>query len=219
MLSDAITFYHSAAAPAFSTTEDFASMALGSTVNTSLLMWQYFGLFLIYSLCLVALLSGFAVWLKKRPHLLQRLQKGRWFGAIGSSAPSEPEQFLGVEERLALEPNRTLYVVRYGQQRYLLATSAEGTDCLARLDGTAGEMSPQSAQQAKANAVLEGMNATMNPGRGHEEEEQEGLSSRLGNWAPAADVLLQGFRKRNAANALKQNGAPLPPFALGKPNR
>lgn len=178
-------------------------MALGTTADTTMLMWQYFGMFLLYSLVLVGALIALVSWLRKKPDLLKRLQRGQWFG--GSSA-SEPKQQLNVEERLALEPNKTLYVVRYGEQRYLLATSGERTDCLAKLQGaedvTSGlaSLEPERGEQSKPFT------------RGREEESDGGgLLSQLSNWAPSEELELPGQRKASPKKAVG-----FPPFGANK---
>lgn len=44
------------------------------------------------------------------------------------------EKFLSIEDRLILEPRKNIYVVKAGNERFLMATDTEGSHYLTKLD-------------------------------------------------------------------------------------
>lgn len=91
-------------------------------------LWQYLGSFVLYTLGAVALIYG-AYWYARRS------TGGLISGASKQSDPQVPA--LEVETTLALDPRKTLYVIRSGQERFLLAASGDDTQLLSRLESVA----------------------------------------------------------------------------------
>lgn len=92
-------------------------------------LWHYLGSFLLYTLGAVALIYG-AYWYARR-------STGMLPGAVKKADPQLPA--LEIESTLALEPRKTLYVIRSGQERFLLAASGESAELLSRLEPVATE--------------------------------------------------------------------------------
>ena len=83
-------------------------------------LWQYLGSFVMYTLMTIGLIYGVF-----------------WYTRKASGASTQPEQAQGslvLESTLPLEPNKTLYVVRSGSERFLLSASGEGTQLLSALE-------------------------------------------------------------------------------------
>lgn len=89
-------------------------------------MWHYLGSFIVYTLAAIALIYGMFVVLKKNPRLLALLTM--------SAIPVDKPVALAVETSMALEARKTLYIIRSGDERFLIATSPEGTQFLSRLE-------------------------------------------------------------------------------------
>jgi len=88
-------------------------------------LWHYLGSFVFYTLATVGVIYG-VYWYTR---------KNAGAAAAAAAAKAEEGQIkLELESTLALEPNKNLYVVRNGVERFLLVTSAEGTQLLSRLD-------------------------------------------------------------------------------------
>jgi flagellar biogenesis protein FliO len=88
-------------------------------------LWHYLGSFVLYTLGAVALIYG-AYWYARR--------SGR--GALPDTTPNSQLQIpaLEIESVLALEPQKTLYVIRSGQERFLVSSSGDNTTLLSRLE-------------------------------------------------------------------------------------
>lgn len=112
-----------------------------SDPQSSSLLWNYFSAFFGYTSVVVFVLLGLTWLIKKHPErlgvLLNRVPMLRGTGFI--VPPAMPQHRLVVEESLALEPQKTLYVVRYEGQRYLVATGMAETTFLTRLDPAPGD--------------------------------------------------------------------------------
>lgn len=90
-------------------------------------LWHYLGSFVGYTLFAIALIYG-AYWLLKK-------QPGNWLmaPAFKKGESGKDDDLLSVEANLTLEPHKNLYVVRAGKERFLLSTTMEQTQCLAKL--------------------------------------------------------------------------------------
>ncbi len=87
----------------------------------------YLGSFILYTVGAIGVIYGIFLYLKKNPNGLP-LQFPK------KSVHSQ--QTLRVESVLSLEARKNLYVVCSGQERFLIATSMEGTQLLSRLEPT-----------------------------------------------------------------------------------
>lgn len=105
-------------------------------------LWQYLGSFVFYTLATVGVI--YAVYWYTR---------AKTSGTAAAAAPATEDSAakLELESTLALEPNKNLYVLRSGNERFLLATTAEGTQLLSRLDNV-----PVEAPAVVAEADTEG---------------------------------------------------------------
>ena len=87
----------------------------------------------------IGLIYGAFLYLKKHPRGLMKLMQM----TNGQTRLSSQQEALVVESSLPLEIRKNLYIIRAGQERFLVATSTEGTQFLARLENaepaTAGE--------------------------------------------------------------------------------
>jgi flagellar biogenesis protein FliO len=86
---------------------------------------QYLGLFVLYTMLAIGLIYG-AYWvLRKR-------------GGILPKTAQKPEGPLPtpllIESTLALEPRKTLYVIKAGHERFLVASTLEQTQLLSKLE-------------------------------------------------------------------------------------
>lgn len=85
-------------------------------------LWQYLGSFVLYTLGAVGLMYG-AYWYARR--------------SIVNAAPATPVEApnaMVLESSLSLEPQKTLYIVRVGEERFLISTTAEGLQFLSKLE-------------------------------------------------------------------------------------
>ncbi|MCE3235193.1 MAG: hypothetical protein K0Q50_1373 [Vampirovibrio sp.] len=107
-------------------------------------LWQYLGSFVLYTLATVGIIYG-VYWYTRRTS---------GGSAAAAAAPAEEGQpKLELESTLALEPTKNLYVIRSGNERFLLATTAEGTQLLSRLDNVPTEVTatvPEVTEEAPA---------------------------------------------------------------------
>lgn len=97
---------------------------LGHTAS----LWQYLGSFVGYTLFSIGLIYAAYWFLRKQPNWLTgtAFQKN-------TTTTVAPKSLLEVEANLALEPRKTLYIVRAGHERFLISTTLEQTQCLAKL--------------------------------------------------------------------------------------
>jgi flagellar biogenesis protein FliO len=87
-------------------------------------LWQYLGSFLMYTLMTIGLIYG-VFWYTRKA------------GGASAAVPKAEEaqgDALALESALPLEPNKTLYVVRSGSERFLISATGEGTQLLSRLE-------------------------------------------------------------------------------------
>lgn len=88
-------------------------------------LWQYLGSFLMYTLLTIGMIYG-VFWYTR---------KAAGARATGTTPTTEETQgSLALESALPLEPNKTLYVVRSGSERFLISATGEGTQLLSRLE-------------------------------------------------------------------------------------
>lgn len=93
-------------------------------------LWQYLGTFVLYTLGAVGLIYG-AYWYARRSSGL----------LSGNSAKTNPQvPALEVESALPLDPRNTVYVIRSGSERFLIAASGEETTLLSKLEPLASEV-------------------------------------------------------------------------------
>lgn len=96
-------------------------------LNPTSALWHYLGSFLLYTLVAIGVIYA-AYWYTRR-------QSTHWLNPLGEKKKSPLAALkLEMESSLALEPRKTLYVVRSGQERFLVSASAEKTDLLAKLE-------------------------------------------------------------------------------------
>jgi hypothetical protein len=120
-----------ASTEAFATTSIASDALAPAAASSSSLLWHYLGTIGSYTALVVVGLLLLAMWLKKRPQLLEAL-KGlaglkQWLYG-GSATPEAPAAGLTVLEHLQLEADKALYVVAYHNQRFLI--SSGGTEGL-----------------------------------------------------------------------------------------
>jgi len=103
--------------------------------QTHNMLWHYVGSFTLYTLLAIGVIYGLFLYFRKNPASLNSLAAlgngGLQFGR--NPLQSQQAKKLEVETILALEPRKTLYIVRADQERFLIATSMEGTQFLAKL--------------------------------------------------------------------------------------
>lgn len=87
-------------------------------------------------LFVIGLLYAVFFYLKRNPAAMSLIKKG-----------SHASEALSVETVLPLEPRKNLYIVRAGDERFLLSTSPEGTQFLSKLEGN-GIVAPVSVSEA-----------------------------------------------------------------------
>ncbi|MBX2861311.1 MAG: flagellar biosynthetic protein FliO [Vampirovibrio sp.] len=88
--------------------------------------------FCVYTLLCIGLLYLVYFYLKRHPKLLnQAIQLSLPMTGGKKNLPSH--QTLIVESSLCLEVRKNLYVLKTGHERFLIATSPEGTTCLSKL--------------------------------------------------------------------------------------
>lgn len=90
-------------------------------------LWHYLGSFVGYTLFAIGLIYGAYWFLRKNPN--------NWLAgpAFQKKVDDKKAALLEVEASLSLEPRKSLYVVRAGQDRFLISTTMEQTQCLAKL--------------------------------------------------------------------------------------
>jgi hypothetical protein len=98
---------------------------------------HYLGSFILYTLLAIGVI--YAVYCYARKH------SGNLF--LGMKKASDPKARLEIESVLALEARKNLYVVRSGHERFLVATSMEGTQFLSRLESTGAPAVAEPIQQ------------------------------------------------------------------------
>jgi len=89
-------------------------------------MGGYLVNFSIYTLAMVGVIFGALF-------LFKGLMTGRGF--------SKKSEFLNVEESISLSPRKSLYVIKAGEQRFLVAADVERTSLIAQLDERTGQKS------------------------------------------------------------------------------
>jgi hypothetical protein len=90
-------------------------------------LWQYLSSFLIYTLMTVGLIYG-VYWYTRKA-------SGKAVSAAPPPEPDEPtSESLLVESALPLEPQKTLYIIRSGSERFLISTTETSTQLLSRLE-------------------------------------------------------------------------------------
>ncbi len=104
-------------------------------------LWQYLGSFVFYTLATVGVIYGVYWYTRKNAGAA---------AAVAAAKAEEGQIKLELESTLALEPNKNLYVVRNGVERFLLVTSAEGTQLLSRLDNV-----PAPVEEVVAEPVVD----------------------------------------------------------------
>jgi hypothetical protein len=106
------------------------------------MIWHYLGNFLLYTLLTVGILYGVYWYLKKSPLIAAKTP-------VAPSADPTPETpQLETESVLGLEPGKTLYVVRSGTERFLMATTADGIQLLSSLSTTSATISAPASTEA-----------------------------------------------------------------------
>ncbi len=135
------------------------------------LLWQYIGSFTLYTLLAIGAIYAAFLYLKKHPRLLDTLQQRQQTRQKKGGSPAlmhflqkslhlkqqpalqsaQPGGGLAIESTLPLELQRTLYVIRAGRERFLIATSDQGTQLLARLE----EDPPQNGPSARTPDATE----------------------------------------------------------------
>lgn len=94
------------------------------------ILWQYLGNFILYTLLAIGMIYG-AYWLMHK-------HGGNLLNMTKKQNPHAPTK-LEIESTLALEARKNLYVVKAGHERFLLATTMEGTQFLSKLENPALE--------------------------------------------------------------------------------
>src|SRR5262249_42959742 len=107
-------------------------------------LWQYLASFILYTLFAIGLIY-LAYWYLRK--------NGGGLVPMGRKNGNGPLK-LEVESTLVLEARKNLYVVRSGNERFLIATSMEGTQFLSRLDTTAGAEAPVAVADKPASGEL-----------------------------------------------------------------
>ncbi len=103
-------------------------------------LWQYLGSFVMYTLMTVGLIYGVFWYTRKASGI--------------ATATEEAKGSLVLESTLALEPNKTLYVVRSGSERFLLSASGEGTQLLSALASVPGPILAEPVSEPVAQVEL-----------------------------------------------------------------
>ncbi len=91
-------------------------------------LWHYLGTFVLYTLLAIAFIYGTFIALKKNP---------AWLNLLTGRRVSRPDAPLSIETSLPLEARKTLHIVRCGEERFLIATGAESTQFLSKLNDPA----------------------------------------------------------------------------------
>lgn len=112
---------------------------------------HYIGQFMVTTLSLVGGLWLLSVWLQQK--------LGKLPSVPGLKMTQNPLQ---LEASLRLEPRKTLYVVRHGQQRFLLSSHGDSTQLISTLDA-AQAVAVEEALQTESDSVPQPMVAVMQP--------------------------------------------------------
>lgn len=113
-------------------------------------LWQYLGTFVLYTLGAVGLIYG-AYWYARR-------SSGLMAGGSAKVNPQVPT--LEVESSLPLDPRNTVYVIRSGSERFLIAASGEETNLLSRLEPIVSEVAVEEIPVVTETERLEPWYAT-----------------------------------------------------------
>ena len=88
-------------------------------------LWHYLGSFTLYTLLAIGMIYG-AYWYTRR-HLGKP--------AVTAAPVEESEEVpLAIESSLPLEPQKTLYVIRSGNERFLLSSTGENLQFMSALE-------------------------------------------------------------------------------------
>jgi len=123
--------------------------------------WQYLGAFTGYTLFAIGLIYASFFYLRRNPALLAMLSKNptAFFMSFAKSSSKNSGQAkvapLAIETALPIEARKTLYIIRSGNERFLIATSAEGTQFLSKL----AEESPAEQADEVSEAISIGLGA------------------------------------------------------------
>lgn len=101
--------------------------------TTHNMLWQYLGNFTLYTLLSIGVIYAMFLYLRKNPASRNVLMR---FGQ--PSLHAQHGKKLEIETVLTLEPRKNLYIVRADKERFLISTSMEGTQFLAKLNEKAG---------------------------------------------------------------------------------
>ena len=88
-------------------------------------MGGYVANFTVYTMAMIGLIC-FALFVYK---------KFSTYGMFGKKS-----EFLGVEDTISLAPRKNLYVVRAGQERFLVASDVDRTSLIAKLDDNSRQL-------------------------------------------------------------------------------
>ena len=113
---------------------------IGSSGHETQILWQYVGSFTLYTLLAIGVMYGAYFWIKSQGTLPGGLPGGLaaglpkgLSGLLKIQAPSVQNP-IQIESRLSLELRKQLYIIRCGSERFLIATSNEGTQLISKLD-------------------------------------------------------------------------------------
>lgn len=87
-------------------------------------LWQYLGSFILYTLFAIGMIYA-AYWYMRKNG-----------AGLLAKKPTMAGRKLEIESVLSLEARKNLYVVKSGSERFLIATSMDGTQFLSRLEST-----------------------------------------------------------------------------------
>lgn len=88
-------------------------------------LWHYLGSFVLYTLLAIGMIYA-AYWYARR-------HSGGLLG-LGAKSATNPASHLAIESSLTLDPRKSIHIVRAGHERFLIATTLEGTQLLSRLE-------------------------------------------------------------------------------------
>jgi flagellar biogenesis protein FliO len=109
----------------------------GSSGHETQILWQYVGSFTLYTLLAIGVMYGAYFWIKGQGSFPGGLASGLPKGLAGLlKLPASPtvQNPIQIESRLSLELRKQLYIIRCGSERFLIATSNEGTQLISKLD-------------------------------------------------------------------------------------
>ena len=122
--------------------------AAGISHSSGHTMWGYLGSFIFYTLLVIGFLYAVYFYLKKNPGILTFSKT-----FVHSKTESNPLALV-IESRIALEPRKTVYVLRSGEERFLVSTAGEHTHLLSKLE-TVALHSPEKITQAEKTTQKE----------------------------------------------------------------